>query len=793
MMVVLFIFPNFKNSSKDHFMKHLRYSIYLLLCLLIAYTAIAQKANSSNVQNSNSAEKARWEKHVAQTTIIRDEWGVPHIYGKTDADAVFGLMYAQCEENFPQIEKNYLEMLGRLQELKENDISVTHHEEKIYADLMMKLIQDSTDAIKDYNKSPVWFQKLLQAHADGINYYLAKHPNVRPQVITKFKPWYHLMWTDGSVSPTRSGGIKEIDVAKFYGQVKDGDVYNKASSQNLFDMEDKTLKGSNGFAIAPMHSKSGNAMLYINPHVPFYFRSEMHMVSEEGLNVYGAVTWGQLFIYQGFNEHAGWMHTSSYADVADVYLEKVVKNASAFTYEYENKQLPIITRVIDVKYYDNGVLKTKLINTYKTHHGPVMGSKDGKWLSLHENNRSLNALIECWTRTKSKNLKDYTTALNLLANNSNNTVYADADGNIAYWHGNFMPKRNDPSFDYTRPVDGTLKATDWNGVHPLNEIVQSINPVNGWLQNCNATPFTVAGDYSPKATNYPSYMAPDGENPRGLNAVRLLGTIDKINLDELIKLGYNKHLTAFDILLPSMISESRKIQTDTNVERARKNLMTPELEKALDYLEKWNHDANTNSIAQSIAIMWMSEMNNPNNHFQFSFVPSTEEEGTMMIKRFESINEKEINLKLFCLKNALNNLKATYGSWEIPWGQINRYQRVNPGTNFNDSEASIAVAQTSSKYGQLPAFESKIMFSENNSRTTKRYGYSGNSFVAAVSFGKKLEAKTIITGGQSRWANDKHFTDQAQDYIDGNFKTIHFYKEDVLAHKVTSYKPGLER
>jgi acyl-homoserine lactone acylase PvdQ len=700
-------------------------------------------------------------------------------------------MYAQCEENFPQIEKNFLEMLGRLQELKENDIAVTHQESKIYADLMMKLIQDSADAIKDYNNSPIWFQKLLQAHADGINYYLAKHPNVHPKVITTFKPWYHLMWTDGSVSPTRSGGIKEKDVAKFYGQIQDADVYNKTSIQSAFDMEDKTLKGSNGFAIAPKHSKSGNAMLYINPHVPFYFRSEMHMVSEEGLNVYGAVTWGQMFIYQGFNEHAGWMHTSSYADVADVYLEKVSKQASGFTYEYENKQLPITTRMIDVKYYDNGVLKTKQIITYKTHHGPVMGARDNKWLSLHENNRSLNALMECWSRTKSKNLKEYTNALNLLANNSNNTVYADADGNIAYWHGNFMPKRNDPSFDYTRPVDGSIKATDWNGVHPLNEIVQSINPVNGWLQNCNATPFTVAGTNSPKSENYPSYMAPDGENPRGLNAVRLLGAIDKISLDELIQLGYNKHLTAFDILLPSMISESRKIQTDTNIERARKNLMTPELEKAIGYLENWNHDADTSSIAQSIAIMWMTEMNNPNNHFRFSFVPSTEEEGTMMIKRFQSMNEKEINLKLYCLKNALNNLKASYGSWEIPWGSINRYQRVDPGAPFKDTDFSIAVAQTSSKYGQLPAFESRAMTYPN--ATLKRYGYSGNSFIAAVSFGKKLEAKTIITGGQSRWANDKHFTDQAQMYIDGNFKTIHFYKEDVLAHKVTSYKPGLER
>ena len=189
--------------------------------------------------------------------------------------------------------------------------------------------------------------------------------------------------------------------------------------------------------------------------------------------------------------------------------------------------------------------------------------------------------------------------------------------------------------------------------------------------------------------------------------------------------------------------------------------------------------------------MWMSEINNPSG--SFAFTPATEEEGTQIVKRYEAINARPIEFKLLCLQNALNNLVATYGNWEIPWGQINRYQRVNPGANFNDAASSIAVAQASSKFGQLPAFESKQMMLPNQSKTKKRYGYSGNSFIAAVSFGKKLTAKTIITGGQSRWAESAHFTDQAQMYIDGNFKTIHFYKEEVLAHQRKSYKPGLER
>jgi acyl-homoserine lactone acylase PvdQ len=769
MMVVLFIFLNFKNLSKENSMKHLRYGLSVILCLLIAYTCVAQEA-----------ENERWAKHAANTNIIRDEWGIPHIYGKTDADAVFGLMYAQCEENFFQIENNYLEMLGRSAEAPNKGLSQMQGDK--YADLMMKLIQDSAAAINDFNRSPSWFKKLLIAHADGINYYLYKHPEVKPKVIHHYQPWYHLMWTDGSVSPTRYGGIRRKDVFDFY---KTQDVSLNATLLNTitnwasiddYAVEEKTLKGSNGFAIAPKHSKNGNAMLYINPHVPFYFRSEMHMVSEEGLNVYGAVTWGQMFIYQGFNEHTGWMHTSSYADVADVYEETVKQENGKWFYLYERKWLPMVEKKIKIEQQNS----SQIFTTYKTHHGPIMGSKDGKWLSLSENNRSLNALLECWTRTKATNLKEYQTALNLLANNSNNTVYADRDGNIAYWHGNFMPKRNN-QFDFTKPVDGSIKATAWNGLHTLNEIVQSINPSNGWLQNCNATPYTVAGDQSPKAANYPKYMAPDGENPRGLNAVRLLEQVDKISLDELIELGYNKHLTAFDILLPPFIEYSK---TAT---------LTEDQKKAINYLANWDHNADTNSIAQTIAVEWASKL--------MTAIPpaETEEAATQSIDRFNKmIQEVSNEKKLAFLDSALMRIKINYSnlpfaqaSWEIPWGQINRYQRAMPNTEFpfSDNRPSIAVAQTSSKFGQLPAFES-------NSRTNgvkKRYGYSGSSFIAAVSFGKKLEAKTIITGGQSFDPNNKHFTDQAQDYIDGKFKTIHFYKEDVLAHKVISYNPGFER
>ena len=243
-------------------------------------------------QAFSSTEIARWQKQSQNVTIIRDNWGVPHIYGKTDADAVFGLLYAQCEDDFKRVELNYIEKLGRLAEVK--------GEKYLQNDLYIKLIIDSADAIADYKKSPEWLRKLLNAYADGINFYLYKNPATKPVLLHRFEPWYPLLWTDGSIGAISTGSITNDDVNNFYLEGKAPIVLK--SSINMFE---ENTTGSNGFAIAPSKTVSGNAILYINPHVTFYFRPEVQVTSNEGLNVYGAVTWGQFFVYQGFNAHCG--------------------------------------------------------------------------------------------------------------------------------------------------------------------------------------------------------------------------------------------------------------------------------------------------------------------------------------------------------------------------------------------------------------------------------------------------------------------------------------------------------
>ena len=383
----------------------------------------------SMAQPFSKTEASRWALRSKHVTIIRDQYGIPHIYGRTDADAVFGLMYAQCEDDFQRVEMNYIEKLGRLSETK--------GEKFIYDDLLIRLLIDSTEAIRDYNASPVWMKKLLHAFADGINYYLYKNPSVKPKLLTRFEPWYPLLWTDGSIGAINTAGISVSEVNRFYnGQHEDPLATGEQP-------EEKDQAGSNGFAFAPSITESGNAILYINPHVTFYFRPEVHMVSEEGLNAYGAVTWGQFFIYQGFNEHCGWMHTSSGVDAADTYIEKLSRTEKGWSYLYDSNYRPLSEKKISIRYRaDDATLSTRSFTGLFTHHGPLLAKSDGQFISLRADNRLSAGLIQCWLRTKATRFSEFKKMLDLRGNLSHNTVYADAEGNIAYWHNNRVPIRD---------------------------------------------------------------------------------------------------------------------------------------------------------------------------------------------------------------------------------------------------------------------------------------------------------------------------------------------------------------
>lgn len=731
-----------------------------LIFLLFPLSIFAQKFNQTDL--------IRCQKQAKNVEIIRDTWGIPHIYGKTDADAVFGLLFAQCEDDFKRVEMNYIEKLGRLAEV--------NGQKDLYNDLQIRLLIDSVDAIADYKKAEPWLKKLLNAYADGINFYLYTHPQTKPALLNRFQPWYPLLWTDGSIGAISTADIKNDEIKNFYskrpGKVNEVDDDMTMNRSDLW--QDFQQTGSNGFAIAPKLTESGKSILYINPHTTFYFRPEVQVVSEEGLNAYGAVTWGQMFVYQGFNQFCGWMHTSNNVDVADMYAEKISKKNGKLLYEYDRKFRPVTQKKIVLKYLENGILKNKIITTYYTHHGPVMAKRDGKWISLRSYNRSMASLIQSWKRTKAKGLEDYKKVMDIKANTSNNTVFADNQGNIAYWHGNYVPIR-DTKYNWGKVVDGATSKTEWKGLHSVEETVHSYNPVNGWLQNCNSTPFKVAGENSPKKSDYRPYMAPDGENFRGINAVKVLSREKNYTIDKVIAAGYDTYLSAFEILVPAMIKSF-----ETNVQPT--DSLYALLNEPFSILKKWDYRASESSVATTLAIETAQKMNPMITRV---YVEEGELDQVGNTKKFAATATKE-DLLLPFLKT-VNDLQAKFGKWQIPWGEFNRFQRLtgNLQEKYDDNLPSLAVGRASALWGCLPSFNSK--YAEG---TKKRYGVGGNSFICAVEFGEKIKAKSLLAGGNSGDKNSKHFADQAQMYQQGKFKDVLFYREDVLKNVERTYKPG---
>lgn len=728
----------------------------ILLLLLLPAQLLAQ--------DFSPAEIARWEKQSQQITIIRDNYGIPHIYGKTDADAVFGLLYAQCEDDFKRVEMNYIDKLGRLSEV--------NGKKDLYNDLLIRLMIDTSDAKADYKKAPAWLKKILNAYADGINFYLYKNPQVKPALLTRFQPWYPLLWTDGSIGAISTAGISTNELKRFYSG-KDDAVAYQPPVIDLFT--DDNMTGSNGFAFSPSITASGNAILYINPHVTFYFRPEVHMVSEEGLNAYGAVTWGQPFVYQGFNEHCGWMHTSSKADISDAYIEKLTEKNGKWFYAYDGKEKPVMQKKIEISVKTATAFEIKTFNAIFTHHGPVMAKRNGQYISVRHNNRDMKGLIQSWLRTKATSFAGFIKTMDIGANPSNNTVYADAEGNIAYWHGNFLPRR-DPHYDWSEPVDGTTKATEWKGYHTVNESVHIYNPKNGWLQNCNSTPFTVAGKFSPKKTDYRAYMAPDGENFRGLNAVRVLSENNQYTIDKVIKAGYDTRLTAFELLIPALI---KTFETSGNPD----DITHTSLTGPMNVLKKWDYRCGENSIATTLAVTWGEKI-----------LPAISRAGTpspdkadVVEKTKQFIADASADDMLIPFLATINELTIKFGNWQISWGEINRFQRISSDIDntFDDSKPSIPVGFVSSAWGMLPSYTSHTF-----PGTKKRYGINGNSFICAVEFGKKIKAKSLLAGGESGHENSTHFFDQGFMYSKGQFKDVLFYKEDVMKHAERTYHPG---
>jgi len=735
------------------------------LGLVVAITAAWLVAPAAQMPDA-----ARWDAQAKNVTIVRDDWGIAHVHGKTDADAVFGMVYAQAEDDFNRVETNFINGIGRLAE--------SEGANEIWRDLRMKIFMDPVVLKQQYETSPPWLKSLMNAWGDGLNFYLSKHPQVKPHVITRFEPWMALTFTEGSIG----GDIEKVNLSSlqaFYGKSTD--------TPHVPDEFDELANpaepgGSNGAAVSAANTTAHHALLLINPHTSFFFRSELQMTSDEGLNAYGASTWGQFFIYQGFNDHIGWMHTSSAVDDVDEYLETVTKQGDHYVYKYGNEERPVKERVIAVPYKTDSGMAERKFTVYYTQHGPIVRDLNGKWVAIAMMQEPVKALTQSYTRTKATDYKSFKQTLELHTNSSNNTIFADSAGDIAYFHGNFIPKR-DPKFDWTKPVDGSDPATDWHGLMSVDETPHLFNPPVGWLYNSNNSPWSAAGPDSPKKSDYPVYVDSGTESARGLHAIRVLQNRKDFTLDGLQAAAYDSYQTWFEKPMPALIKawDAAPAGDPLKAKTAEQIAM----------LRGWDLRWSPTSIPTSLAYFWQAQVSRAGGGRgargggaaagAAATAPSRPTAEDPLGNRVTGTEMLE------ALAAASDKIAADFGTWKTPWGDINRFQRITDDLvhPFNDAQPSIPVSFTNATLGSLASFAAR---SYNGSK--KIYGTSGNSFVAVVEFGPTVRAKAVTAGGESGDPKSPHFNDQAKRYATGDLREVYFYPAQLKGHTEREYHPG---
>ena len=666
-------------------------------------------------------------------TIYRDTYGVPHVFGRTDASTVFGFAYAQAEDNFWRVEENFIHALGRGSEL--------YGERMLEEDRLNRALEIPKLAREEYARLDRHMRSLCDAFAAGFNYYLARNPEVRPRLLTKIEPWYTLAFI--RYNYYQNGFARDRSLRRTPLQT--------AQIEN--DLSEHT--GSNGWAIGPSKSATGHAMLFINPHLPFFGSGQVyegHVHSDEGWNFTGYTRFGFPLPYVGHNENGGWVSTDNAADLTDVYMETFDDPARPLAYKYGNGYRLATEHVEEIRVKTATGLETRKFTMRKTHHGPILAARDGKFLSIRMAKLEADGWLREWyDMTRAKSLAAMKRAMAPLNMLFGNVMYADRQGNTWYLYNGAVPRR-DPRFDWTKPVDGSDPATEWQGYHPMNELPQLTNPKTGWMQNCNTTPFLLTSEGNPDPKQFPKYMVQESDNPRGAISREILTSKSKFTFEEWTRFAFDTRVMSVGKRLPALLT-ALKQSLDSNPADAR-------VREVYDELSRWDHRSTNDSVAMAIFSLWHDR-----------------------ISRDEKLNA------FTALTEVIESLQRDFGTWKVKWGELSRLQRFDESKQeeFQDSRPSLAVSGVNGNDGAVFTFYAAPIRGQK-----RRYGVAGASYVSVVEFGPRVRALSIHTFGASGDPNSKHYMDQAVLYSRGEFKPAWLTLEDIRANLQASYHPGEE-
>ncbi|KST66005.1 acylase [Mastigocoleus testarum] len=653
------------------------------------------------------------------TEILWDTYGIPHIYGKDTTGAFRAFGWAQMQSHGNLLLRLYGQARGRAAEY--------WGEEYIDSDRWVLTMGVPERARSWYEAQNSSFRSYLDAFAEGINTYAKENPDAIDDEVEVVLP------------------VKGEDILSHLQRVLNFSFV--VSPQRVAGISTPESKaGSNGWAIAPKRSASGNAMLLANPHLPwsdFYLWYEAQ-ITAPGIDAYGASLVGIPVLTIAFNENLGWTHTVNTYDGWDAYQLELVDDG----YRFDDKVRPFETKNISLKVRQkDGTLREEPLIVKSSVHGPVVSEKEGQATALRVVGLEQPGVLEqWWDMARSQNLAAFEKALQRLQLPMFTVMYADREGHIMHLFNGQVPVREQGDFQYWRGIiPGNTSKTLWTKIHPYQDLPRVIDPPSGWLQNANDPPWTTTFPVAIESDKYPSYMAPRFMDFRAQSSARMLDEDEKITLDEMIEYKHSTRMEFADRILDDLIPAARKYGGEL-------------AQRAATILEKWDRQANTDSRGAVLFAAWAQELD-----LDKAFSQPWSEDSPRNTP--DGLANPQDAVKL--LETVAQKVEKAYGKLDVAWGEVFRLKYGNVDLPGNGGDGDLGIFRV-------------INFAP--SEDGKFQPVAGDSYVAAIEFSKPVKAMAVMSYGNASQPDSTHQTDQLELVAKKQLRPVWHIREDVEAH-----------